>query len=62
MAARQDGKPWQFTPEQARFVLWYFAIDERATSCYHSAVLQRLKGWGKDPVAACLAISACSPT
>jgi hypothetical protein len=24
----KHGKPWQFTPEQARFVLWYFAIDE----------------------------------
>jgi hypothetical protein len=53
------GNPWQFTPEQARFVLWYFAIDpESGDFLYHSAVLQRLKGWGKDPLAACLAISA----
>lgn len=55
----KHGQPWQFTPEQARFVLWYFALDEQGDFLYHSAVLQRLKGWGKDPVAACLAVAAC---
>jgi hypothetical protein len=40
-------------PEQARFVLWFYALDEDGGFLYHSAVLQRLKGWGKDPVAAC---------
>lgn len=55
----KHGQPWQFTPEQARFVLWYFAIDpESGDFLYHSAVLQRLKGWGKDPLAACLAVAA----
>jgi hypothetical protein len=55
----KHGRPWQFTPEQARFVLWYFAIDpESGDFLYHSAVLQRLKGWGKDPLAACLAVAA----
>ena len=44
--------PWQFTPEQARFWLWFFALDESAQFTYHSAVLQRLKGWGKDPMLA----------
>jgi hypothetical protein len=28
----KTGKPWQFTAEQARFVLWFFALDETATS------------------------------
>ncbi|WP_067891233.1 terminase [Nocardia vaccinii] len=55
----KKGEPWQFTPEQTRFVLWYFAIDEHGDFLYHSAVLQRLKGWGKDPVAACLSMAAC---
>lgn len=50
--------PWAFTAEQARFLLWFFAIDERGDFVYHSAVLQRLKGWGKDPKAACLAVAA----
>lgn len=53
------GQPWQFTPEQTRFILWFFAVDENGGFLYHSAVLQRLKGWGKDPVAACLALAAC---
>jgi hypothetical protein len=48
--------PWAFTPEQARFLLWFFALDESGQFTYHSAVLQRLKGWGKDPVAAALGV------
>jgi hypothetical protein len=52
------GKPWAFTPEQTRFILWYFAVDESGELLYHSAVLQRLKGWGKDPIAACLSLAA----
>lgn len=52
------GKPWKFTPEQTRFILWYFALEESGAFLYHSAVLQRLKGWGKDPVAACLGVAA----
>lgn len=55
----KHGKPWQFTAEQTRFVLWYFAIDpETGDFLFHSAVLQRLKGWGKDPLAAALAVAA----
>jgi hypothetical protein len=45
-------KPWTFTPEQARFWLWFFAVEDTGDFVYHSAMLQRLKGWGKDPVAA----------
>lgn len=52
------GQPWQFTAEQARFVLWFYAIDESGEFLYHSSVLQRMKGWGKDPMAACLASAA----
>jgi hypothetical protein len=50
-----DGRPWQYTPEQARFVLWWFAVDETGRFLYRDGVLQRLKGWGKDPLAATLA-------
>jgi hypothetical protein len=45
-------KPWRFTPEQARFWLWFYAVDTLGDALYHSAMLQRLKGWGKDPMAA----------
>ena len=55
----KTGQPWQFTPEQARFVLWYYALDEVGDFLCHSAVYQRLKGHGKDPVAACLSPAEC---
>ncbi|WP_231953669.1 terminase [Jonesia denitrificans] len=51
-------KPWQYTAEQARFILWFYALDEAGQFAYHSAVLQRLKGWGKDPLAATLALAS----
>ena len=51
----KHGQPWQFTPEQARFLLWLYAVDPDASALkYHSAVFQRLKGHGKDPLAACV--------
>ncbi|GHJ59143.1 terminase [Nocardioides sp. OK12] len=55
----KHGQPWQFTAEQARFILWYYALDEHGDFVYHSGVLQRLKGWGKDPVVACLSPAEC---
>ena len=55
-------KPWRFTLEQARWVLWWFSLDELGRWIYRDCVLQRLKGWGKDPVAACLcAVEAFGP-
>lgn len=44
----EDGRPWRFTSEQARFILWWYAVDERGRFVYRDGVLQRLKGWGKD--------------
>ncbi|WP_370246914.1 hypothetical protein [Nocardioides sp.] len=51
----KGGKPWWWTAEQTRFLLWYYAIDSDADFIYSSAALQRLKGWGKDPTAAGIA-------
>ncbi|MEV7654668.1 terminase [Streptomyces anulatus] len=48
------GVPWRFTDEQARFVLWWYALAEDGSFLFRDGVLQRLKGWGKDPVGACL--------
>lgn len=48
------GEPWRFTPEQARFILHWYSVDERGAFVYHDSTLQRLKGWGKDPLAATL--------
>lgn len=51
-------KPWWWTPEQTRFLLWYYAVDSAGEFIYHSAALQRLKGWGKDPTAAGIAVGS----
>ncbi|MFN3005132.1 hypothetical protein [Mycolicibacterium wolinskyi] len=51
------GQEWQFTPEQARFFLHYEAIDDDGRLLHRTGVLQRLKGWGKDPAACALACS-----
>jgi phage terminase large subunit-like protein len=48
--------PFIPTGEQSRFILWWYAIDENGRFSYRQGVLQRLKGWGKDPIVAVLAI------
>ncbi len=48
----EDSSGWMPTDEQARWILWYYAIDEHGLWLYRDAVLQRIKGWGKDPLAA----------
>ena len=53
----EPGKPWRFTDEQARFLLWWYAIDDRGVFVYRDGVLQRLKGWGKDPLGACMCMT-----
>jgi hypothetical protein len=50
------GEPWKFTPEQLRFVLWFYAINPDGTWKYSAATLRRAKGWGKTPLLAALAI------
>jgi len=56
------GEPWRFTLEQARFLLWWYAVDESGRWVFRDGVLQRLKGWGKDPLVACLSyVEALGP-
>jgi hypothetical protein len=50
-----SGEPWLCTPEQERFVCHWYAIDSRGRFLCRDGVLQRLKGWGKDPLGAVLA-------
>ncbi len=40
-----DERAFVCTPEQARFILWFYAIDHRGKFAYRKAVLQRMKGW-----------------
>lgn len=46
--------PWRFTLEQARFLLWWYAVSESGRFLYRDGVFQRLKGHGKDPIGACV--------
>lgn len=48
------GEPWRFTLEQARLILWWYAVDDRGRWLDQDGVFQRLKGHGKDPVGGCL--------
>lgn len=58
----EDGGPWKFTLEQLRFVLWWYAVDESGRFVYRKGVLQRMKGWGKDPLLAVLClVELCGP-
>lgn len=50
----EPGKSWRYTDEQARFILWWYAIDEDGRFINRDGVLQRLKGHGKDPLGATL--------
>jgi len=52
----ENGGPWRFTPEQLRFVLHWYAVDETGRFTARKGVLQRLKGWGKDPLLAVLCL------
>lgn len=48
--------PWQFTLEQLRFVLHWYALNERGEFINQTCVMQRMKGHGKDPLAAVLCL------
>ena len=41
------GSPFVPTYEQARFIMWMYALDSRGRFIYRDITLQRLKGWGR---------------
>jgi hypothetical protein len=56
------GTAFMPTLEQARFVLWFYAIDEDGKYLYRESVFRRMKGHGKDPLAAAIALAElCGP-
>lgn len=56
------GGPFMPTLEQARFLVWWYAVDDKGQFIYRAGVLRRMKGWGKDPLAAALAlVELCGP-
>ena len=52
----EDSRPWRFTREQLRFILWWYAVDHYGRFIYRKGVFQRLKGHGKDPLAAVMCL------
>lgn len=42
----EEQKPFRFTNEQFRFMLWWYAIDSTGRFTSRIGLLQRIKGWG----------------
>lgn len=56
------GRPFRFTDEQLRFLLWFYALDDDAQWVYDHAARRLAKGSGKSPMAAVVAlIEFCAP-
>ena len=56
------GQPLEWTGEQVDFIYWWYAIDQAGRWIFPRGVLERMKGWGKDPVGAGLcSIELCGP-
>jgi hypothetical protein len=49
------GDQWVFKPDQARFILWFYAVDETGEWLYRRAYRERAKGTGKSPMVAAIA-------
>ncbi len=58
-----DGSgPFIATLEQARWLLWFYAVDDEGKFLYRQSTMRRMKGAGKDVVAAALALTElCGP-
>lgn len=50
------GKSWEFSREQARFVLWFYAVDENGRWLFDRGDRRLAKGSGKSPFAAVMAL------
>lgn len=49
--------PFLPTPEQSRFLVWWYAVDEYGKYAYRNGVFRRVKGHGKDPLVAAMALA-----
>lgn len=52
----EAGEPFTFTPRQAHFVLWFYAVDDQGHWLFNRGVRRLAKGSGKSPFAAVLCI------
>ncbi len=56
------GDRWKFTPSQARFVLWFYAVDEDGRWLFRRGALRWSKGRGKSPMLAAMCLAQlCGP-
>lgn len=56
------GSPLVLTDEQVRFILWWYAVNDRGRFVHHRGQLRRSKGWGKSPIAAFInVVELCGP-
>lgn len=56
------GKPWEPTPDQYRFLLWWYAVDGSGRWLFRHGARRLAKGSGKSPFAAVLAlVELCAP-
>lgn len=56
------GLPFEPTPRQLRFLLWWYALDESGSWLFNAGVRRLAKGSGKSPFAAALALAEfCGP-
>lgn len=56
------GDPWLFTTTQARFIAWWYAVNEFGKFPYHRGILRWSKGAGKSPMVAAMALAElCGP-
>lgn len=51
------GERWLYTPSQARFLLWWYAVDEDGGWLFHHAARRLAKGSGKSPAAGAFALT-----
>lgn len=52
-----EGSPFVATPQQALFLLWYYAVDKQGRWVFSRAVRRLAKGSGKTPFAAAMALA-----
>lgn len=57
------GEGFIVTFEQYRFLMWWYAVNpDSGRFTYRNGLLRRLKGWGKDPLAAAMSLAElCGP-
>jgi hypothetical protein len=53
----QTGGPWQYTPGQKRFLILWYAYDDRGRFTYRRGAKRGAKGTGKDPFGASICLA-----